>query len=107
MYTNFLEDLIYKYNPKLEDGNLKILDTLSHLYNIEPNLVFNYSINSIVSRLILNELPYKLAQKYTFDGHLMQYLVEFRTDRFVSLCDDDLLVSEHVRRINNLLQNES
>ena len=75
--NNFCERFILHYNPHLTSSDLMLLDILSEKYNIldYKNLVLDRNIDSIISRIIIDSIPYKFAHRLIFDNNLFTILV--------------------------------
>ncbi len=68
MITNFWEQFILHCNKNLKKEDTELLSILSEKYNIlDYNIyVLHESIDSIISRIIIDTLPYKYAKGFIY-----------------------------------------
>lgn len=115
MYSNFLESLIYQVNNQnLKDGDLLILSKLHPTYNVIriAKIVLHEDLDTILSYLIVNELPFYLGvTKICDNGKLFSNIVHLDRDNLeIKVNSSSLgspLIYEHVKKMNDLITNAS
>lgn len=105
---NFLETIILKKNPCINAEDLKIIGKISSEYNVVNYIesILNDGICKILSWAIINELPFRVADKLLYNHQLMSPIVAKHGDRFVSdvkLKNDQEYIDFHIQRINKLI----
>ena len=83
--NNFCERFILHYNRALRDNDLMLLDILSEKYNIVNygKLILNRDISSIISRIIIDTIPYRFGEKLVFDNNLFTIIALVGEDKII------------------------
>lgn len=100
------EKLILSLNPKLCERDIEMLDRLSKRFDILGinTEILHYSINTILSWLIINELPYKIAKKLVCNGSLSCNIISIDDEDGIKLnaiaqYDETLLLVDKMNRL--------
>lgn len=69
--SNFCENFILRYSH-LSKEDLALLDTLSEKYDVleHKDIIFTDDINHIISTIIIDALPYKVAYRLVNSGYI-------------------------------------
>ena len=108
--NNFCERFILHCNPNLKDCDLMLLDILSEKYDIVnyQKLILTRDISAIISRIIIDSIPYKFAHKLVFDDDLFTIIALVNEDKIIypstKVIDGQKYIDKEIERMNTFIK---
>lgn len=107
--NNFCERFILNYNSFLTNEDIILLDILSEKYDIVnyQKLILTRDISAIISRIIIDSIPYKFAYKLIFDD-LFTIIALVNEDKIIypstKAIDGQEYIDKEIERMNAFIK---
>lgn len=108
--NNFCERFILNYNSFLTNEDIILLDTLLEKYDIVnyQKLILTRDISAIISRIIIDSIPYKFAHKLIFDDDLFTIIALVNEDKIIypstKVIDGQEYINKEIERMNAFIK---